>query len=76
MDEKHAVVIEIRERLVRIETILNQIDVSNVSRIAEEANQKATSNSKKIDELFSYIKWFVMLVLGAIATAVMGLVLR
>lgn len=76
MEDNHRVLIEVRERLVRIETILNQIDISNVSKTAEEALQKSVENTKKIDELYGYLKWFVMLVLGAIFTAIMSVVLK
>lgn len=76
MDDKETLIIDIRERLVRIETILNQIDFNNISKIAEEALQKSEENSKAIAELQSYIKWFVMAVLGAFVAAVCALVFK
>lgn len=76
MDEKETLIIDIRERLVRIETILNQIDFNNISKVADEALQKSEDNSKAIAELQSYVKWFVMAVLGAFIAAVCALVFK
>lgn len=76
MDDKETLIIDIRERLVRIETILNQIDFNNISKISEEALQKSEENSKAIAELQSYIKWFVMAILGAFVAAVCALVFK
>lgn len=76
MDEKETLIIDIRERLVRIETILNQIDFNNISKVADEALQKSEENSKAISELQSYVKWFVMAVLGAFIAAVCALVFK
>ena len=76
MDDKETLIIDIRERLVRIETILNQIDFNNISKVAEEALQKSEDNSKAIAELQSYVKWFVMAVLGAFIAAVCALVFK
>lgn len=71
-----AFIIEIKERLARIETILNQIDFNKVSETANEALQKAEENAKAISELQGYVKWFVMAVLGAFIAAVCALVLK
>ena len=68
--------IEIRERLVRIETILEEQDYKAVERTAEEALALAQKNEKAIAEHQSYIKWFVMAVLGAFIAAVCALVLK
>lgn len=76
MDEKNTIIIDIRERLVRIETILNQLDFNRISETAEEALQKSETNSKAIADLQSYIKWFVMAVLGAFIAAICALVFK
>ena len=76
MEDKDRIIIDIRERLVRIETILNQIDFNRISDIAEEALQKSETNSKAIAELQSYVKWFVMAILGAFIAAVCALVIK
>lgn len=76
MDEKETLIIDIRERLVRIETILNQIDFNNISKVADEALQKSEENSKAISELQSYVKWFVMAVIGAFIAAICALVFK
>lgn len=68
--------IEIRERLVRIETILEEQDFRAVERTADDALTLAKKNEKAIAELQSYVKWFVMAVLGAVVAAVCALVLK
>lgn len=76
MEDKEAIIIDIRERLVRIETILNQIDINGIQKTADEALQKAEENSKEIDELQGYVKWFVMAVIGAFIAAICALVFK
>lgn len=68
--------VEIRERLVRIETILEEQDFRVVERTADDALTLAKKNEKAITELQSYVKWFVMAVLGAVVAAVCALVLK
>lgn len=68
--------IEIKERLVRIETILEEQDFKAVSKTADEALSIAQENKKDVSELQSYVKWFVMAVLGAFIAAVCALVLK
>lgn len=68
--------VEIRERLVRIETILEEQDFRAVERSADDALALAKKNEKAIIELQSYVKWFVMAVLGAVVAAVCALVLK
>lgn len=68
--------IEIKERLVRIETILEEQDFKSVTKTADEALSMSKENSKSISELQSYVKWFVMAVLGAFIAAVCALVLK
>lgn len=68
--------VEIRERLVRIETILEEQDFRAVERAADDALTLAKKNEKAIAELQSYVKWFVMAVLGAVVAAVCALVLK
>ena len=76
MEDKEAIIIDIRERLVRIETILNQIDINGIQKTADEALQKAEENSKEINELQGYVKWFVMAILGAFIAAICALVFK
>ena len=68
--------VEIRERLVRIETILEEQDYKALQKMAEEAYSMAQKNEKNIAELQSYVKWFVMAILGAFIAAVCALVLN
>ena len=76
MEDKDTLIIDIRERLVRIETILNQLDLNGVSKTAEEAMSLAEKNNKDIAELQSYVKWFVMAVIGAFIAAICALVFK
>ena len=68
--------VEIRERLVRIETILEEQDYKALQKMAEEAYSMAQKNEKNITELQSYVKWFVMAILGAFIAAVCALVFK
>lgn len=68
--------VEIRERLVRIETILEEQDYKALQKTAEEAYSMTQKNEKNIAELQSYVKWFVMAVLGAFIAAVCALVFK
>lgn len=77
MDNKDQItLVEIRERLVRIETILEEQDYKSVEKTADDALSLARKNEKAVVELQSYIKWFVMAVLGAVIAAVCALVLK
>lgn len=68
--------VEIRERLVRIETILEEQDYKALQKTAEEAYSMSQKNEKNVSELQSYVKWFVMAVLGAFIAAVCALVFK
>jgi hypothetical protein len=68
--------VEIRERLVRIETILEEQDYKALQKTAEEAYSMAQKNEKNVSELQSYVKWFVMAVLGAFIAAICALVFK
>ena len=68
--------VEIRERLVRIETILEEQDYKAVEKTADDALTLAKKNDRAIADLQSYVKWFVMAVLGAVVAAVCALVLK
>lgn len=77
MDTKDQItLVEIRERLVRIETILEDQDYKSVEKTADDALSLARKNEKAVGELQSYVKWFVMAVLGAVIAAVCALVLK
>lgn len=68
--------VEIRERLVRIETILEEQDYKALQKIAEEAYSMSQKNEKNVSELQSYVKWFVMAILGAFIAAICALVFK
>lgn len=68
--------VEIRERLVRIETILEEQDYKALQKTSEEALALAQKNEKNVAELQSYVKWFVMAILGSVIAAVLALVIK
>jgi len=77
MDSKEPkVLIEIRERLVRIETILQSIDFKDIEATANEAKTIAEKNAKDITELQSYVKWVVAAIIGAFITSLVSLVVK
>jgi len=75
-DKDQITLIEIRERLVRIETILEEQDYKAVSKTADDALSLAQKNEKAVAELQGYVKWFVMAVLGAFIAALCALVFK
>lgn len=64
--------VEIRERLARIETILEEQDYKSVQKTADEALALARKNEKSISSLQSIVKWTV----GLVMTAVVGAILK
>ena len=75
-DKDQITLIEIRERLVKIETILEQQDYKSVCKIADDALFLAEKNEKAVIELQGYVKWFVMAVIGAFLASICALVLK
>lgn len=75
-DKDQITLVEIRERLVKIETILEQQDYKSVCKTAEDALFLAEKNEKEINELQGYVKWFVMAILGAFIAAICALVFK
>lgn len=67
--------VEIRERLVRIETILEEQDYKAVQKMAEEALALARKNEKAIASLQAAIKWVVALVMTAVLGAILKMVI-
>lgn len=67
--------VEIRERLVRIETILEEQDYKAVQKMAEEALTLARKNEKAIASLQAAIKWVVALVMAAVLGAILKMVI-
>jgi len=77
MNEKESeVLIEIRERIVRIETILQSLNLKDVEATANEAKSMAAKNAKDISDLQSYVKWVVAAIIGAFITSLVSLVLK
>lgn len=75
-DKDQITLVEIRERLVKIETILEQQDYKAVCETADDALFLAEKNEKEINELQGYVKWFVMAILGAFIAAICALVFK
>ena len=75
-EDNRDTLIDIRERLVRIETILQNQDIDSIKETAVEAKSLSEKNAKDIGELQSYVKWFVMAVLGSFIAAVCALVIK
>lgn len=68
--------IDVITRLTAIETMLKDMDFKEVEKTANDALVMAQKNTKDVAELQSYVKWFVMAVLGALITAVLSLILK
>lgn len=75
-EEDSKTLIEIRERLVRIETILANQNFQEVEATANTAKSLSEKNSKDIDELQSYVKWFVLAILGSFIASICGLIFK
>ena len=68
--------IDVITRLTAIETILKDMDFKEVEKTANDAMSISEKNAKDVAELQSYVKWFVLAVLGAFISAVCALVLK
>lgn len=75
-DEEKKTLIDIRERLVRIETILASQNYQAVETTATDAKVLSMKNSKDIEELQSYVKWFVLAVMGAFVTSICTIIFK
>lgn len=77
MDKKESeLLLDMRERIVRIETILQSLNLKDIEKTAIEAKEMAEKNTKDIAELKSYVKWFVAAILGAFIASLASLVLK
>ena len=75
-EEEKKTLIDIRERLVRIETILASQNYQAVESTATDAKVLSMKNSKDIEELQSYVKWFVLAVMGAFVTSICTIIFK
>ena len=77
MDKNESeLLLDMRERIVRIETILQSLNLKDIEKKAIEAKEQAEKNAKDIAELRSYVKWFVAAVIGAFLAALASLVIK
>lgn len=77
MDKNESeLLLDMRERIVRIETILQSLNLKDIEKTAIEAKEQAEKNTKDIAELRSYVKWFVAAVIGAFLAALASLVIK
>lgn len=67
--------VEIRERLARIETILEEQDYKSVQKTADEALALARKNEKSISSLQSIVKWTVGLVMASVVGAILKMII-
>lgn len=75
-EEEKATLAEIRERLVRIETILAQQDYRSVEKISTAALEKSKKNEEEIQNIRASIKWVVITVIGAFLLALSNIVVN
>lgn len=75
-ETKSDALIDIRERLARIETILQSWNFKEIEEVANEAKMQAEKNAKDIADIQSGIKWVVMAIIGAFIAAVCALVFK
>lgn len=62
---------EILERLIRIETKLDDYD--SIKTKVEEARAKSYSNERRINEIEDKLKWISRLTIGAVITGIITL---
>lgn len=74
-DKDQITLVEIRERLVKIETILEQQDYKQVCKVADEAKSMAENNAESIAKLQSANTWIVRTIIGAILAAALSFIL-
>lgn len=74
--EESELLLDMRERIVRIETILQSLNLKDIEKTATEAKETAEKNAKDIAELRSYVKWFVAAIIGAFLAALASLVIK
>lgn len=67
--------VEIRERLVRIETILEEQDYKAVCKTADDALAMAKNNAEDIAKLQNILSWVIRAIIGAVISAVMAFIL-
>lgn len=67
--------VEIRERLVRIETILEEQDYKAVCKTADDALAIAKNNAEEIAKLQNILSWVIRAIIGAVISAIMAFIL-
>lgn len=75
MDGNSKFEIEIRERLVKIETMLQDMNYCDLEKTANNALKLSESNAKELAKLQSAQTWLIRTVIGAIVSAVMAFIL-
>mgnify|MGYP003305624323 CR=1 FL=1 len=75
-EEEKKTLIEIRERLVKIETILSQQDYRAVEIKANTALDKTKKNEEEISNIRASIKWVVITVIGAFLLALSNIIVN
>lgn len=75
MDGHSKFEIEIRERLVKIETMLQDMNYCDLEKTANDALKLSENNAKELAKLQSAQTWLIRTVIGAIVSAVMAFIL-
>lgn len=76
MDSKDQItLVEIRERLVRIETILEEQDYKAVMKTADDALALAKNNNEDIAKLQNILSWVIRAIIGAVISGIMAFIL-
>lgn len=75
MDGHSKFEIEIRERLVKIETMLQDMNYCDLEKTANNALKLSENNAKELAKLQSAQTWLIRTVIGAIVSAVMAFIL-
>ena len=74
--EDSKLLIDILERLTKIETILATQNYKVVEQAANEALIKSKKNEKEINDIKSTIKWVVVTIIGAIILAIVKILVN
>ncbi|URZ06762.1 hemolysin XhlA family protein [Clostridium felsineum] len=74
MDDKDNKIQEILERLVRMETKLD--DFTSLREKAEDAFNISNQNNKDLNEIQDNIRWLWRSILGAVVVSVVGFIIK
>lgn len=76
MSEDNKLLIDILERLTKIETILATQNYKVVEQTANESLIKSKKNEKEINDIKQSIKWVTTAVIGALLVAIVNILVN